>query len=266
MDGGPGCAARSATRRSALVRVVPSGWICTKLSAVSRSQTATSACAIAAMRWSIARRRSGGTRVWATTRTARIRVCMLAPMLWFPLWQPTADVLRIALVRFAELTAQRRLLVQDHEDIYDREERHPIDEQRHRPREQRLAEQDGADAEVHRIAHVSVQPLHDQLPGGIDGRKCATTAARKLPDAREQERGARRDEQQRQHHAWIGEIDLRVRHAEVAPRDVPRDHAGEQDRPEQAAEREPKTHAARGAWCPVPSRYATNSTTSSPST
>ena len=154
-----------------------------------------------------------------------------------PARQPPADPRRILRVRVAELTTQPGLFVGDDEQVHDRKPDRPVDRQRSRAGQQHLAEEDRRHAQVHRVAHVAIEPANDEVARRIDGRKRAPPAARELHDTgREQRRPGGND----QHAGEKPGVPLPADaiESEDGPRHVAGNDAGEQDCPEQTAEPE----------------------------
>jgi hypothetical protein len=84
----------------------------------------------------------------------------------------------------------------------------------------------------------TVEPAHDQLPGWVDGRQRSPAAARELPDAGEQQRGADTDRQEAEQVYRVCETDMHASQPEEPQRHVAGEEAGKQQGPEDAAERE----------------------------
>jgi hypothetical protein len=76
---------------------------------------------------------------------------------------PAADGASVITVRLAELSPERGLFDKDDEDIGDREPDGPVDEQPKGMRHHVLANEDEAYGEVHRVPHITIEPLHDQF-------------------------------------------------------------------------------------------------------
>ena len=114
--------------------------------------------------------------------------------------QPAPDGARVAAVVVGELAAQRRLLDGEHEDVEGEGESGSVERDRGRAEGYRPAERDGEHADVHRVAHEAVRPLHDERLRRVDGRRRAAPDVREIEhrpgvdgDAGEEERRGKRE-------------------------------------------------------------------------
>src|SRR5262249_23945760 len=131
----------------------------------------------------------------------------------------------------AKASAERRLLVTDNKEISRDKPDRPVKQKCTRSCEQRLAENDRRDAQIHRISDVSIQASNDQLPRWIHGGECATSAPSGLPDAACEECAANGDAKEAGEVLRTQRIMAQPTQPEKPPRYIPRDEARKQHGP-----------------------------------
>src|SRR5215831_4835623 len=122
----------------------------------------------------------------AARQTACLAARAAARRLRDPSWHRGA----VAAVRLAEALLERRLLVEQDEEMEGREDARGVDEKPTAPEPEGVAEQHRHDAHVHRVAHPSVQTLCNELPRRVDRRERAAPAHGEVAHAPEKDGGA----------------------------------------------------------------------------
>jgi hypothetical protein len=149
--------------------------------------------------------------------------------------KPSAYMLRVQLVRPAKAPAESRLLVADNKEIGREKPDRPVENERPRSREERLAENDRRDTQIHGISDVSIQASNDQLPRCVHRGEGAASASSKLPDAVYEQRDANADAKEAGELLRTQKIKAQPTQPEKPPRHIPRDKARKQDRPQKAS-------------------------------
>src|SRR5437867_1357847 len=163
--------------------------------------------------------------------------------------KPAPDLLGVPLVRGAEAAPQVGLLVADDEEIDDDEPDRPIHEERPRPGQQQLPNQDRCDAEIHRIPDVAVEAADDELARRVYGGQRAAPAPRELPDAGPEQRGAEPDAHETDEMSRIEQVQPHPAEPEESPGHIAGDDARQQRRPDKAAEGQPDRRPGEPAGC-----------------
>src|SRR5918993_1132122 len=96
--------------------------------------------------------------------------------------QPPPHVRPVLGVRRPEATLERRLLIENHEGEERRPQEHCVHHQHRVAENERLAEDDSEDSEIHRVPHVPVQPRHDEGGSGRDRRRSAKPLERETAE------------------------------------------------------------------------------------
>ena len=118
-------------------------------------------------------------------------------------------------------------LIAHHKEIGGEEPDGPIRAERRRTHAQRLAKDNGRDAEIHRISHVSVEAADDKLPWRVDWGQRAASAPCELEDARGQQRYSKDDARETKKLRGLEHVDRRHAEPEESPRHIRRKRSEE---------------------------------------
>src|SRR5215471_2835469 len=112
---------------------------------------------------------------------------------------PTRDVGAEVIILFAELAAQRRLFIKKAKGKKTEPYDYSVTEQPGVAEEESLAEDHRQHSHVHGVAHVTIEPGHDQMLGRRDGRRRPQALDREAGERIEQDRQPGGDHQPAQH-------------------------------------------------------------------